>query len=191
MMSNYQSTPRSNRPKGFLAKHVLQFALFAAFSLWLLYQISQPNGSSRPVRQVSSEGISNILGRKGSAGLLESKSTPIAYPGMTLEDVTNPGEEGEIPRYSKEVEEVELKEENVNNTLSLRQYGQMNMNEDGSLAIKKSNISFSDENGIPQDIRDKFIGIESSKPANGTRVKVQRFITTRAGNGNNRTVEKS
>lgn len=165
MMLNYQSTPRSNRSKGFVAKHVLQFALFAAFSLWLLYQIRQPNDNGRPGSQLSNEGTSNFLGRKESAGLLNSKSTSIAHSGLTLEDVTNPGEEDDIPQFSKVIEQVEFRIKTVSfkdgndiNTLLPGQDGQPKANKDGSLTLKKSNITFPDENGIPQHIRDKFIG---------------------------------
>ncbi|XP_076905412.1 uncharacterized protein LOC143561171 [Bidens hawaiensis] len=201
---NYQSTtPRSNRPKGFMIKHLLQFALFAAFSLWLVYQITQPAGSGGPTSHLSNDRISNFMGRKGSAGL--SKSTLNPHSGLTLDDVTNPAEEGEIPRYSKEIEAVEFhasgssKEENDKNTL-LR---------DGSLTVSKSNISFSDENGIPQHVQDKYIGKESNKAVNKTRVQIQSqsvmvnntrvesqgqgrsVIKTRVGNGRNWLVEKS
>ncbi|KAI3805655.1 hypothetical protein L1987_28223 [Smallanthus sonchifolius] len=190
---NYQSTtPRSNRPKGFMVKHVLQFALFAAFSLWLLYQIRQPAGDGGVVSQLSNDHISSFLGGKGSAGLSNSTLNP--HSGLTLEDVTNPREEGEIPRYSKEIEAVEfqtmagsLKEGNDNNTLS--------SNEDGSLTMTKSNISFPDENGIPQYVRDKFIEIESNNPVNITKSqsqsKGQSAIATRVGNGRNGSVEES
>nr|GEU35785.1 S-antigen protein-like isoform X1 [Tanacetum cinerariifolium] len=176
-MTNYQSTPRSNRSKGIVVKHLLQFALFVAFSLWLLYQITQPNSNSgSSVSQLTNEKISNFLGRKGSAGTLQS--TPIT---LTLDDVTNPLEEGEIPRYSKGIEEVEFrikaesfKEVNDNNTVLPVQ--------DGRKSAKKSNISFSDVNGIPQDVRDKLIG---------TRVKTKTVIATHADKGRNGTIEES
>ncbi|GKD57791.1 hypothetical protein Tco_1291178, partial [Tanacetum coccineum] len=82
-MTTYNSTPRSNRSKGIVVKHLLQFALFASTS------------------QLTNAKISNFL---GSAGFLQS--TPIT---LTLDDVTNPLEEGEIPRYSKGIEEVEFR----------------------------------------------------------------------------------
>ncbi|CAH1448964.1 unnamed protein product [Lactuca virosa] len=147
-------TPRSNRPRGLVLKYVLQFALFAAFSLWVLYQIRQPNNDIMPLgRHVSTDHVSNFLGRKGSFGI--PKSTPVSLSALTLEDVTNPGEEGEIAaRYSKGIEEVEfrskagsLKEGNDDNALVL--------------TVAKSNISYPDENGMPQHIRDKFVGIQS------------------------------
>ncbi|GKF89206.1 hypothetical protein Tco_0263169, partial [Tanacetum coccineum] len=56
------------------------------------------NGGSS-VSQLTNEKISNFLGRKVSAGFLQS--TPIT---LTLEDVTNPLEEGEIPKRIEEVE---------------------------------------------------------------------------------------
>ncbi|PWA90805.1 hypothetical protein CTI12_AA096440 [Artemisia annua] len=176
-MTNYQSTPRSNRYKGIVVKHLLQFVLFAAFSLWLLYQITQPNSKSgSSVSQLTNEKISNFFGRKGSAGFLQS--TPIT---LTLDDVTNPLEEGEIPRYSKGIEEVEFR---------IKAESFMEVNDDdtvlsvqnGKKLAKKSNISFSDVNGIPQDVHDKFIG---------TRVKSKAQIATRAGKGRNGTTEES
>lgn len=177
-----------------MVKHALQFALFAAFSLWLLYQISQPNNNSEPGNQLSNERMSNFLGRKGSAGL--SKSTLNANSGLTLEDVTNPGEEGEIPQYSKEIEAVEfrsktesLKEGNDNNTLPFGHDSQTKSNEGGSLTITKSEVSFPDENGIPQHVRDKFIGIQTNKPLNKTRV--EKLIATRVGSESNETVGAS
>ncbi|KAI3754236.1 hypothetical protein L1987_54015 [Smallanthus sonchifolius] len=188
---NYQSmTPRSNRAKGFMVKHMLQFALFAAFSLWLLYQIRQPAGDGGVGSQLSNDLISSFLGRKGSAGL--SKSTLNPHSGLTLEDVTNPREDGEIPRYSKEIDAVEfqtmtgsLKEGNDNNTLS--------SNEDWSLTMTKSNISFADENGIPQYMRDKLIEIESNNSVKRTKTQSQskNAIATRVGNGRNGSVEES
>lgn len=104
-------------------------------------------------RHVSNDHVSNFLGRKGSFGI--SKSTPVSLSALTLEDVTNPGEEGEIAaRYSKGIEEVEfrskagsVKEGNDDNALVL--------------TVAKSNISYPDENGMPQHIRDKFVGIQS------------------------------
>lgn len=194
---NYQSTPRSNRPRGFVVRNVLQFALFVAFSLWLLYQIRQPNsdGGSHGI-QLSTDGIPNFLGRKGSAGL--SKSTPNDHSGLTLEDVTNPGEEGEIPRYSKEIPEVEfrlktgsIKEGNDGNTLLHGQDGHTRTNKDGSLTMGKSNITFPDENGIPQHVRDKFVGTGTSESGSGTRVEIQSVIGTRVGIRGNGTREDS
>ncbi|KAI3709570.1 hypothetical protein L2E82_39336 [Cichorium intybus] len=172
---NHQMTPRSNRPRGLVIKHILQFALFAAFSLWLLYQIRQPNNDTVPLgRHLSTDRVSNFLGRKGNSGI--SKSTPISLSGLTLEDVTNPGEEGEIAaRYSKGIEEVEfrsktgsLKEGNDGNTLVL--------------TVAKSNISFPDENGIPRHIREKF---------GGTRGGIQSVIATDGGMERNGTLQES
>ncbi|KAI3701440.1 hypothetical protein L6452_26519 [Arctium lappa] len=194
-MMNYQSTPRSNRPRGFVVRNVLQFALFVAFSLWLLYQIRQPNSDGgSPGIQLSTDGIPNLLGRKGSAGL--SKSTPDDHSGLTLEDVTNPGEDGEIPRYSKQIPEVEFRlktgsEGNDRNTLLHGQDGHTKSNKDGSLTMAKSNITFPDENGIPQHVRDKFVGMETSESGNGTRVKIQSVIATRAGIRGHGTLEES
>ncbi|XP_024959924.1 uncharacterized protein LOC112500632 [Cynara cardunculus var. scolymus] len=194
---NYQSTPRSNRPRGFVVRNVLQFVLFVAFSLWLLYQIRQPNSNGgSPGIQLSTDGIPSFLGRKGSAGLL--KSTPNDHSGLTLEDVTNPGEDGEIPRYSKEIPEVEfhlktgsVNEGNDRNTLLHGQDGYRKSNKDGSLTMARSNITFPDENGIPQHVRDKFVWMETSKSGNGTRVKVKSVIATHAGNRGNGTLEES
>ncbi|KAK9071975.1 hypothetical protein SSX86_008406 [Deinandra increscens subsp. villosa] len=188
---NYQSTPRSYRPKGFIMKHGVQLALFAAFSLWLLYQIRQPAGNSGPGRQLSNDHISNFLGRKGSAGT--SKSTLDPQPGLTSQDVANPGEEGEIQQNTKEIETVEfntkrgsLKPENGNKPVS---HG----NEDTPLTVAKSNISFPDENGIPEHVRGRFIEIESNNSVNTTRVQSQRHsqsqsqskdgIVSRVGDG--------
>ncbi|KAI7736862.1 hypothetical protein M8C21_014403 [Ambrosia artemisiifolia] len=188
---NYQSTtPRSNRPKGFMSKHMLQFALFAAFSLWLLYQIRQPTGEGGVGSKLSNDGLSTFMGRKGNVGL--SKSTLNHHSGLTLEDVTNPGEEGEIPQYSKEIEVVEFR----TNTVSLKEGNDQNtLSQDESSTVKKSNISFSDENGIPQHVRDKFIGKASNKTVNNTRVKSQSqsqsVIATRVGKGRNGLVEES
>lgn len=172
---NHQWTPRGNRQKGFVFKQVLQYALFAAFSLWLLYQITQPNSNSGPGRQVSDAHITNFFGRKGSAGIL--MSTHFTHSGLTLDDITNHREEeGEIPRYSRGIEEVEfrikpetLKEVNDGNALLRDQDGQ---------TMEKSNISFSDENGIPQHVRDKFIGIETNKTVYTSRVEIQNVIAT-------------
>lgn len=82
-----------------------------------------------------------LFGPKGECEIL--KVNPIT---LTLDDVTNPVEEGEIPRYSKGIEEVEfrikaesLKEVNDKNS-ALRV-------QDGGETAKKSNISFSDVNG--------------------------------------------
>ncbi|KAK1437562.1 hypothetical protein QVD17_03356 [Tagetes erecta] len=189
---NYQSTtPRSNRPRGFMVKHVLQFALFAAFSLWLLYQIRQPAGNGGVGGQLSNDRISNFLGRKGSTDL--SKSTLDPHSGLTLEDVTNPGEESEIPRYSKVTEAAEFssKTGNDNNTLSRGEYGRTKGDEDGSLTIVKSNISFPDENGIPQHVRDKFIGTDSTNSVSSGHRQSQSTIATRVGNGRNGSVEES
>ncbi|GJV77911.1 hypothetical protein Tco_1509495 [Tanacetum coccineum] len=175
-MANYQSTPRSNRIKGIVVKHLLQFALFAAFSLWLLYQITQSNSNSgSSVSQLTNEKISNFLGRKGSAGILQ---TPIT---LTLDDVTNPLEEGEIPRYSKGIEEVEfrIKAESFKEVIDDNTGLQV---QDSRKSAKKSNISYSDVNGIPQDVRDKLIG---------TRVKTKTMIATRADKGRNGTIEES
>lgn len=178
-----------------MVKHVLQFALFAAFSLWLLYQIRQPAGNGGVGSQLSNDRISNFLGRKGNAGL--SKSTLDPHSSLTLEDVTNPGEEGEISRNSKAIEAAEFytKMVNDNNTLSLGEYGQTKGNEDGLLTIVKSNISFPDENGIPQHVRDKFIEIESTDSVNRRRDKTQSqsksTITTRVSKGRNGSVEES
>ncbi|KAF5812599.1 hypothetical protein HanXRQr2_Chr03g0088251 [Helianthus annuus] len=173
-----------------MAKHMLQFALFAAFSLWLLYQIRQPTGEVGAGSQLSNDRLSNFMGRKGSAGL--SKSTVNPHSGLTLEDVTNPGEEGEIPQYSKEIESVEF---HTNTGSSKEGNDQNTLLQEESLTMKKSNISFPDENGIPQHVRDKFIGKESNNAVNNTRVKSQSqsqsVIATRVGKGRNGAVEES
>ncbi|KAL4563894.1 hypothetical protein LXL04_027942 [Taraxacum kok-saghyz] len=150
---NHQMTPRSNRTRGHVIKYVLQFAVFAAFSLWVLYQITQPTNNNPPLRRhVSTDHLSNFLGRKGNPGI--SKSTPVSQSALTLQDVTNPGEEGGIEEIEFRRKAVPFKEGN----------GNENGNDSNTLVltVAKSNITYPDENGIPQYVRDKFVGIETS-----------------------------
>ncbi|GJR14376.1 reverse transcriptase domain-containing protein [Tanacetum coccineum] len=88
---------------------------------------------------------------------------------------------GEIPRYSKGIEEVEfrIKAESFKKVIDDNTGLQV---QDSRKSTKKSNISFPDVNGIPQNVRDKLIG---------TRVKTKTVIATRADRGRNGTIEES
>ncbi|KAJ0933719.1 hypothetical protein HanRHA438_Chr03g0099341 [Helianthus annuus] len=173
-----------------MAKHMLQFALFAAFSLWLLYQIRQPTGEVGAGSQLSNDRLSNFMGRKGSAGL--SKSTVNPHSGLTLEDVTNPGEEGEIPQYSKEIESVEF---HTNTGSSKEGNDQNTLLQEESLTMKKSNISFPDEMEFPNMFVTSLLGksriTRSTTPVFKSQSQSQSVIATRVGKGRNGAVEES
>ncbi|GJU61328.1 hypothetical protein Tco_1243163, partial [Tanacetum coccineum] len=87
---------------------------------------------------------------------------------------TNPLEEVEIPRYSKGIEEVEFR-------IKAESFKQVN-DDNTAGSVKSLRKSQTLVNGIPQDVREKFMG---------TWIKTKTLIATRADKGRLNTIEES
>ncbi|KAI3524651.1 hypothetical protein L1887_03313 [Cichorium endivia] len=152
---NYGSIFKNTHLKS-TAKHTFHFVLLVAVGLWLLYQIRESytkvsiNGESFSIHH-KNERISNILGRKGHVTPL--KSTHQVDSNVTLDNIMNPGQLSNVKEREAIATQVLTK---------MRSDHEVNESEDGG-------YRYLDENGIPEIVREKLVGNESTQPGNETK----------------------
>ncbi|KAI3714671.1 hypothetical protein L6452_21630 [Arctium lappa] len=162
VMMNYRFTFKNTRPKSSTTKHTFHFALFVVFALWLLYEIGQSYSKKSVIDEtflihLNQERFSHMFGRKGHVKHRVDSN-------KILDDVTNPGELTEVDFGIKEHnggnDEKELTFDGVKEQESLSTTMLTKMKSNNPDLITHS---FPDENGIPELVRDKFVGNESTQ----------------------------